>query len=385
MYPLGAQSQQQRLGGVEIPVPAGHMGQCFHPQLPVDFTSQNAGVHSCPGNGAVGNGDNIRPMGLELPSACHEFCHISGFRRVQLHRNGLFPILCKFLPESVSLRLGLFLLRLYHGNLLGRVSAQGRCHRRQVLGGGTAAAAQDSNAHGMKLLHLSGKILRIPLIDGPAAQYRGITGIGHHRKRLIHSPQPLYQGDHMSCSEYAVESQRIHRRIFLRLVNQMGYQLTRTGKSVRLRGKGGDDKRLRLLFPNILGDFADAGKAAERLKQEIFCPKRQKNIHGEPIFLQRPLGIGHGHRAQVCKHKGIPRRFHSNAPARFYHLPAFFRSQCQPVRPKGIGFDGIAAGRKIGPMHFRHLLRSLEIGGFAAVRRAVILCHQIAAHGPVKN
>ena len=34
-HPLGIQPQQQRLGGVQVAVPAGHVGQGAHPQLPV--------------------------------------------------------------------------------------------------------------------------------------------------------------------------------------------------------------------------------------------------------------------------------------------------------------------------------------------------------------
>ena len=189
----------------------------------------------------------------------------------------------------------------------------------------------------------------------------------------------------MSGAGHAVEAHRIHRRIGLRLMDEMGSQLSRAGKSVRLGCKGGDDIRLRLLFPDVPGDFTDAGKAAQGLKQEVRCPQLQEYVHGEPEFLQRPLGVGHGHRAQVCKYKCIPGGLLGNVPARFDDLPAGFLPHGQPIRPKGVGFDGIAAGSQIGLMHRLDLLRGLQIGGLAAVGRAVVLGHEIAAHGPVEN
>ena len=254
-----------------------------------------------------------------------------------------------------------------------------------MLGRGTAAAAQNSDAHIVQPLHLSGKILGIALINSPAAQHRGIACIGHHRQRLFHRAQLLHQRNHMSGSGHTVQTYCVHCGISLRLMNQMGCQLSGAGKSVGLRCKGGDNKRLRLPLSNIFCNFSNTGKAAECLKQEVFRAQLQEHIHREPVFLQRPFCIGHGHRTNIRKDKGISGCLCGNVPACFYDPSTGFLSQRQPICTKGVCLDGVAPGRQIGFVHLCHLLRRIQIGGFAAVGRAVILCHEITSHGTVKN
>ena len=64
-YPLSVQAQQQGLGGVEVAVTAGHVGQGAEPQLPVHPAGHEGGIHPGPGNGAVRDGQQISSRRLQ--------------------------------------------------------------------------------------------------------------------------------------------------------------------------------------------------------------------------------------------------------------------------------------------------------------------------------
>ena len=98
---LNGQTQQQGLGGVQVPVPAGHVGQRLHAQLPAYLAGQQAAVRPGAADGAVGDGHRVGSCVPELLNALQEELHMVVHRRVQLHSDDPLSAL-QLVPQGVG-------------------------------------------------------------------------------------------------------------------------------------------------------------------------------------------------------------------------------------------------------------------------------------------
>ena len=229
------------------------MRQRIHIQFAPNFARQQTGIHACPRNRTIRNGDNIDIGAFEHPRAAHKFAQIRVGRRVQFNGNYLLTLAQLFPEQALRQRIDQFdaLLFARLGFLGMRVAVQCffclcNVHRRC-----TAAAAQNTGALFCHFQQLRRKIHRIAFIKRPIVDDNRITGIRHQRQRDAGVLQFLCQLQHMPCAANTVKANRINVCARLYLVQQICRKTAVPREAVRLNRKRDNNKSLRILLLDI--------------------------------------------------------------------------------------------------------------------------------------
>ena len=250
------------------------MGQGIQIQLPADFAGQQAGIHACPCNRTIRNGNDIHPGTFEHPCTVHKLGQVDIRRRIQLHGNDLFALAQLFPEQTVRQGICRFHQRFFAYTRL-TPGLPGQCCRClcDMCRSGAAAAAQNDGAFVCHFLQLCCKIARITFIKRTVVNDHRITCIRHQRQGDITVIQSLHQLQHMPCAAYTVKANGIHSGTALHFLQQIGGKAAVTGKSIRLNGKGGDDISIRHLISDICRCFLQTICIGIGFQQEILCPQ----------------------------------------------------------------------------------------------------------------
>ena len=364
------------------------MGQSAQAQLPLDLAGHKGGIHPGPGDGTIGNGQQVGPRRLQALCPVHVARQVGHLRGIQLNGDHLFPGV-QFAEERVVF----FHRRSLRG---GKRSCRGAdlFHRQGIqlgpqgcdMGGrGAAAAAQDADPLGSQTAQLLCKILRLALILDMGAGNDGIPCIGHHRQRQARCAQLAHQRPHGPRGRHAVEAHGVHKAAFRHPAHQILAVEALAGVAVRQHRKRDEHKGVRHIGLEGFDGFQNACVGAQRLKQEVFCPLRSKALcHGG---IDRPCrdGLGIGCRAQVRKdgRAHVCRGFCRQLPARSgQRFPAGLLCRCHPGQAKGVGLEGVGPGGQVRPVDRLHPRRVGEVGLLALGTGGGFI---IGAHAAVKQ
>ena len=364
------------------------MGQHVQPQFPVHPAGHQRGVHPRPGNGAVGNGQQVCAGRLQTAGAFQIAGQVGVLGGIQLDGDHLLPGV-QLAQEGVVF----FHLRLCgSGNLrrrgCGQVFGQGiqRCTQGcNVCRGSAAAAAQNAHSVGCNARQLPGKIFRLALILHPGAGNDRVARVGHHRQRQRCRAQPLYQRAHGTRGRHTVQAHSVHRAAFGHAAHQLGAVAALAGVSVRQHRKGHQHKGVRHDFFDMLCRLGHAALGAQSFKEKVLCAQCCKAVGKGGVQLRRRQSFGVRCRAKVCKHgrtrlrSGLLRQL----PALIgQHLPHGVARCGHPGQAEGIGLDGIGPGGQIFPVHGQNALRVGQVGLLALLTGLRFI---ISAHAAVEQ
>ena len=387
-HALGVKAQQKGLGGVEVAVAAGHVGQSTHSQFPVYPAGHEGGIHPGLCDGAVGDGQQVSACGLQPPCAVQIAAQVGHPGRIQFNGDDLLTCV-QFPQESVIF----FHRRCSPGGKLRcrsglgplgqgiQLCAQGR----DVGGRRTAAAAQNTDAPSGDLPHLPGKIRRLALIQHPRPGDHRIARVGHHRQGQQRLAKALHQFLHRAGGRDAVQAHGVHHAALLHPAQQVAEQQALAGVAVRQHREGHHDKGVRHGHTQCLYRLHNAHIGAERLEQKVLCPQCGELLRHKAVGAAGRGSFGVRGRAKVSEDGGVLLRsgITGQLPARLGQLfPARHLGRRHPGQTEGVGLDGLCACGQIFRMDLLHALGVGEVGHFAVRARCRFI---IGTHAAVEQ
>ena len=364
------------------------MGQHVHAQLPVHPAGHQRGIHPCPGNGAICNGQQVGTGSLQTAGTLEIGRQVSVLGRVQLHRNDPLPgaqlaqknivrFHCRLCRSGGLCRRG--------GGQRFRQSIQRSAQGSNVLWGRAAAAAQNANALGGKAAQFPGKILRLALIAHLCPRHHRVARIGHDRKGQSRISQLLHQCPHRARGRYTVQTHGIHHAALRHTTHKLGAVAALAGVAVRQHRKGYQHKGLRHGLLQRMNRFQHTFLGAQGLEQEIPRAQQCKALCYGKIYLLRREVLGVRRGAKVGKHcrAGLSCSLCCQLPARIRQLlPARLLRRRQTRQAEGIGLDGVRSGGKIRPVHRQNAIRVGQVCLFTLLPR---LCFIIGTHAAIEQ
>ena len=366
-HALGVQAQQQGLGGVQIAVAAGHVGQHVQPQLPVHPAGHQRRIHPCPGNGTVRNGQKVCTSSLQAACTVQIAGQVGILGAVQLNGDHLFARV-QLAQEGIVF---------FHLRLCGsgdcccrgcrqcfRQGIQCRTQGRNVGRRSAAAAAQNTHTLGSKAGQLPCKIFRPALILHPGACDHRVARVGHHCKRQLCLAKLLHQRTHGTGSRNAVQAHSIHCTAGSHAAHKLCAVTALAGVAVRQHCKGHQHKGIRHGLLDFFCRFGHTGIAAQRLKQKVLCTQCGKPLGKGRIDLCRRECLGVRGRAKIGKHgsAGLCSGLCSQFPAFVRHgLPHGVLRCCHARQAEGVGLDSIGTRFQIRAVHGQNAVRVQQV------------------------
>ena len=364
------------------------MGQHVHAQLPVHPAGHQRGIHPCPGNGAVRNGQQVRTGSLQPTGTLEIRGQVSVLGGIQLHRDD--PLSDAQLAQKGIVRFHCGLCRCSGlcrrgGGQRFRQSIQRGAQGSNVLRGRATAAAQNAHALTGKAAQFPGKIFRLALIAHLCPRHHRVARIGHDRKRQPRIPQLLHQCPHRARGRYAVQAYGIHHAALRHAAHQLGTVAALPGVAVRQHRKGYQYKGLRHSLLQRTNRFQHTVLGAQGLEQKIPCTQQRKALCHSKIHLLRREIFGIRCGAKVGKHcrAGLPGGLCCQLPACIRQLlPARLLCRRQTRQAEGIGLDGVRSGGKIRPVHCQNALGVGQVCLLAFLPR---FCFIIGTHAAIEQ
>ena len=285
MYALGTESEQDGRDRVEVAVTAGHVRDRLKPEAALHTSREHCRIHPCPCDGIVRDGDGMNPRRLKFPCSLHKFIRISGIGRIEFNGNRHFPR-CQCREKGA--------LRRYKRSCttrplccICRMCSARQCAAKgvNVRGRCAAAAADDGNA----LTYGSGKslaeVVGRTLIDGAPVNHERMPRIWHEGERQRTRAEILYKLLHCLNTVDTVKTDGINIAARRNLTHEFLGEESVTRIAAGEGGERGQDKRLGTNLLDMSRRFDQPFGGGICFKEEVPCPRSQKNIGKEAIFL----------------------------------------------------------------------------------------------------
>ena len=171
-------------------------------------------------------------------------------------------------------------------------------------GGGAAAPPDDFSPRPDQGQALLGKVIRLAPVYHPAAQHRGIPGIGHGAEEGVLGVQPPDLSKHMLGAAHAVEAGGVHPFAGLHSGKQLGAPQTLPGIAVRLHPKGHQQEGGRAQGLELPGKIRHPLVGGQGFQQEMGDPLGEEELGLGQVDRRRVRVLQSGHRSQVPEYIG---------------------------------------------------------------------------------